>query len=662
MCRIAGYVRKGELEANADRIIAMTRAMAHGGPDGEGITLLGPALNSIVNLRTDHSPRDFIGDAAFAAGKSMPHRIAFGHRRFSIIDLSVAGHQPFWTPDRQTCVSFNGEIFNYLELKQELESAGHLFLTNSDTEVLVHGYAEWGERCFERMNGFWAISLYDAAKEAVLISRDRIGRSPLYVTSQPEGVFWASEIKALHAALGAERFAISGQAVHDYVKHMRRDVGDKTFYEGIEMLPNASYAWIDADGSMATPKTYWTIPTERRTEKEISPDEAVRTLRELIEDALRLQLRADVPVGFELSGGLDSSALTGFAAKTRVDMRVYTISFKGTDVDEEPFARAVAETYKDRITYTVLHPPQDDLFERADGYFRLLDEPFHSPNMRTNQSIWCSMAEQGIKVSINGGGCDEVLAGYPYEYWHPYLRHLLKTGKWRTFWREFSRCTEVNKPKERLKWLLLLAPPKLRVVKDPKYSITQDIDPFVSHGGHETNAAPSEEIHRRMFDNMGDWLMNYWMRSSNLSFMGVPVEVRQPLLDHRIVEFAYTLPLSYLMRDGWMKWLLRKACEGVLPDEVIWRRKKQGFPFPYGEWCRDSKERFFEMVGDIDCPYIDMTKMREHYDTICAKKPVYLWRLMCLALWWKRCVRGERLQAGGVKEDLEIPHGAGALP
>lgn len=644
MCGISGYILANGSETSTEKIRRMNDAIAHRGPDDEGITLILPEASSAIDLSTRHTAMGVKGCRPAVDETGVTHRIAFGHRRFSIIDITPAGHQPFWSYNRQVCVAFNGEIYNYVELRRELEGLGHAFTTDSDTEVLVEAYLEWGEGCFSRFNGFWALSLYDAKKRAVLLSRDRIGKSPLYVAKTSSGLWWSSEIKGILSVLGSSTFKVRDQAVSDFILNGWRDVFHETFYKGITTFPNAAYAWVQPDGAYQ-PQKFWELPQQRLSEKDISTDEAVAHFRDLIADAVKIRLRADVPVGFGLSGGMDSSALVALAANRGTRIHAFTVSFPGSSVDEEPFARRVVEHYPGRVGYTVFKPPEDDLFDRADSFIWLMEEPFHSPNMLTNQGILQAMAQEGIRVCINGSAGDEVLAGYASHYYEPYLRSLLSNGRFLRFSKEFFSFSENRSAFsiDNLRKAYHLLPERMRIIHNKAMEIPARIDPFIKPVQVELLDGPSPEINQRLLDNMGDWLMNYWMRSGNTMLMGVPIEVRAPFLDFRVVDFGFTLPVSYLIRDGWLKWVLRQAVKDILPSEVVFRKVKAGFPFPYAEWLPASKVRFFKLIGGLDCPYIDTEKLSSGYMEISRRNPEYLWRVMVVALWWKRCVQGESL-------------------
>lgn len=645
MCGITGYVLSTRVEDSIEPIRSMNEMVSHRGPDDEGITVFQPEEFSAVDLVVPSRSNQLNNCVRIDSSKAYPHRIAFGHCRFSIIDVTPAGHQPFWSSDQSVCVSFNGEIYNYLELRDELRGKGHTFRTRSDTEVLVEAYREWGVDCFKKFNGFWALSLYDSQRGEVLLARDRIGKAPLYIYQNSKGVWWASEIKALLRFLNVGPEEVRSQAVFDYVVHGWRDVFHKTFYKEVYTFPNGAYAWVGSDGRLEARK-FWGVPRSRLRERDIAIHEAVSTVDSILEDAVKIRLRADVPVGFELSGGLDSSSLVSYAARSGQRMHVFNVSFPGTAADEEMFARKVVERYPEHVDYQVLTPPEEDFFERADAYFWLLEEPFHSPNLLTNQSLWRRMAGQGIRVSINGAGGDEVFAGYPGYYYFPFLFSLLRQGKPIRFLREFFLYSEHIPGHVGLDYLrrgFHFIRESLRGLRKMMPRVPETSDPFIAPRDVEDLRGPSWDIEQRLRDNIGDWLMNYWMRSGNKSSMEVPLEVRMPFLDYRLVEFAFTLPVGYLIRNGWHKWILREAVKDHLPNDVVWRKEKFGFPFPYREWFSASKRRFLTSVRDTDCPYVDGKRLERHYDELSRTNPIYLWRLFCVILWWKKWIKKESL-------------------
>lgn len=597
--------------------------MAHRGPDDEGLVFFnGPApLPSTASFDRSVLAKEF-------AGAGQPHDVALGHRRFSIVELSDAGHQPFWSPDRSVCLVFNGEIYNFQELRAELEALGHVFHTRSDTEVLMHAYCAWQTDMFSRFRGFWALALYDLKRQTVLLARDPLGKAPLYIAPTDGGLGWASEIKALRIVATPDAFNPREQAIADFVRHGWRDVHHHTCYQGVETLPAGTFAWV-TKGRLGEPKYYWRLPSERASESDISPNEAVRGFRDLFFQAVSRRLHSDAPWGAELSGGMDSSSIVAAVASMGHRVTTFTVKFDESHSDEEPIARTLLNRFGSSIDFHVLRPPKEAFWEAAHDYVGLMDEPFHAPNMLTHFTLWRMMAESGLRVSLNGAGGDELLAGYSSDYAMPHLAERLRSGKPWLALKEAFQYREL--------------PYGLLPLREAKRAVSRALHRFDDHGllrvqDHQKTVLRRRNMEDLMIDLMGDWRMNYWLRSSHQSWMGVPMEVRAPLLDIDLVDYVFRLPTSYLIRDGWHKWIFRQAMQDLLPAEIAWRKRKMGFPFPIREWLGKSKGVYLSMIGDLDCPFIDMRVMREKYDSLALSEPYYLWRAMSVTLWWKRTV------------------------
>ena len=623
MCAIAGYsLDRPEQRRTAD-LLAMCRVMAHRGPDDQGIAFFNTSNPSAVDPASRRHDVDCIW-----------HDLAVGHRRFSIIDPTPEGHQPFWSEDLKLCLTFNGEIYNYVELRSEMARQGVVFRTSSDTEVLLKAYQCWGIGMFSRLRGFWALALHDKDKNATLLSRDPLGKAPLYLANMRNGVAWASEIKALRIVAHPAAFEPRAQAIDDFIRHGWRDVDNLTCYQGVQTLPAGTHAWV-ADGRLGDPVRYWQIPATRIPATELSESEAIRHFQSAFNTAVTRRLRADVPLAFELSGGMDSSSIVTAALEMGQDIRTYTVKFSDPDSDEEPFARKIKDRYGSRVDYRVIRPGQDDFWREADAYVAMMDEPFHSPNMLTNRSVWQSMAKDGIRVSLNGAAGDEVLAGYGSDYAWPNIVRLLRAG---SFWRA---GTELARHKE-LPWGLLAAREAYRFARR-RSKPAPALGLLRTSSGRHHDEGPSDDLQGLMVSLMGNWRMNYWLRSGHQSAMSVPLEVRAPFLDQDLVDFCFRLPAEYLIRDGWHKWILRKAMGDQLPPDIAWRKRKMGFPFPIREWLVQSRERFFDITDTVDCPHVDITMLHSRYEHLAQADPNTLWRVMSVLLWWKRCVLGEPL-------------------
>jgi asparagine synthase (glutamine-hydrolysing) len=646
MCGIAGYLTT--LKAKGTQTIArMIGSIVHRGPDDLGYTLLDVNSNTGIDFA---DPRSYKALGARiqntdSGDTQTSHNLALGQCRFSIIDISPSGHQPMWSANGRVCAIFNGEIYNYIELKAELTKLKHTFKTSSDTEVLLESYQEWGTGAFEKLNGPFAIVLYDKLNRGLLFARDRIGKSPLYYTVKDGTLYWSSEIKSILSICGVGKFTINPKSVDYFIRYGWRD-REGTFWDDIYDFPPASFAWVQTDLSLRI-KRYWSLPYERLSAKQIGFNDAIQELRSILINSIKIRTRADVPVAFDLSGGIDSSIIVSMAAtQIKKPMTTYTVVFEEKEANEEPYAHAVAEKYMDIIDYKTVRPSKRDFWDAANDFVWLQEEPFHAPNLHTDQEMRRSMRNQGTKVVITGAAGDEVFAGYPGEYIIPYLKYLLCRGDLSSFLTELTSSSEFR-TRDLFKFLVLDI-----VLKQPEFICSLKMfktERYLINKCYKSQLIKNELLNEdrgfnaRMKENMTFRRMNYWLRSGNKATFGIPVETRSPFLDYRIVEFAFKLPPEYLIKNGWHKYILREMAKDILPSEVAWRKRKMGFPFPFKEWLTKSKDIVNKNIIISECPFLVKECINQHYDDLVRVAPVSLWRLVSVALWWRRVIQGEQL-------------------
>jgi asparagine synthase (glutamine-hydrolysing) len=568
MCGIAGIINIDGRPVDPARLRAMATAIAHRGPDDEGYLFIDPLNGTTASFagKDSHPQAAALLPFLNEGTDRKRYSIGFAHRRFSIIDLSIAGHQPFIAHDETGwAITYNGEIYNYRELRKELESLGFPFISECDTEVALNAYRAWGVDCFDRFNGFWAMAIYDPHKRSVILSRDRLGVKPLYYAERDGTIAFASEIKALlalpemHTAVAPDRFV-----VRDWLAAGIKNHTDATFFWGIRSFPAGSWA-------MAGPtlrdriRHFWTLPLKRLSVRELPLEKAMARLRELLVDAIRLRLRADVPLAVSLSGGIDSSTIVALAKRDLgVSLPSFTVRFKEPEADESVYAAAVSAACGSEQTW--IDAPSGSLWRDIAAFTALLEEPYHAPNVYTDQQVWSVMRAHGIKVALNGAAGDENFGGYGYHYSLMQLRRLLR-GDLTGFALEAARCRDSA---SRLEAFL----------KPIAYALKER----VLNGNRR-----SLDIDARLWQDMRFTLMPYWLSVGDRNCMGLPIEIREPFLDYRIVAFAFSLPLDYLVHDGWQKWIVRKTVEPLLPAEVVWRKRKMGFPYPFTRFFNESK-------------------------------------------------------------------------
>jgi asparagine synthase (glutamine-hydrolysing) len=632
MCGIAGLIDLSGRPVEPALLRAMADVIHHRGPDDEGYLLIehssgrhtrycGPASPSPLQAALPH-----IG-AASAEGRC---DIGLAHRRFSIIDLSPAGHQPLFSDDDSCCVVFNGEIYNYIELRAELAQQGVRFRSQSDTEVLINAYRAWGTDCFRRFNGFWALALYDFRKRQLILSRDRLGKKPLYWTRRGSRLYFASEIKSLLQVpeIAAAR-KVNETAAWHWCVDGRRDLEFSTLFDGISSFPAASWTVVDESFPQNT-VIFWEVPRERLREKDIGIPEATRLVRETLDDAVRIRLRADVPLAIELSGGIDSSTVLALAARHHPErLTTYTVKYPDARWDEEPFARSVASRYN--VDYRVLEPDLGGFWRQLLAFTYLQEEPYHSPNMHVSQVIWRLMRVDGTKVTLTGAAGDELFAGYAAYYWKAQIENLLR-GRWGHLVDNARHWTD--RPPHLLMGFMreLVAALGIR----PLVRWIKEAIPALDNQFIRGVATPARQYHHVMLsawlrEETVNTLIPYWLRSGEKNYMGIPFEARCPFLDYRVVEVATRLPTTYLLRHGWHKWILRKAMEELLPQDVVWRRVKMGFPYPYERFYQSYREVIDTILATARNPYVDLSRperLREN------------WRALSFLLWYELFING----------------------
>jgi asparagine synthase (glutamine-hydrolysing) len=613
MCGICGIARFGA-PAETDAVEAMAAELGHRGPDGRG---------------------------AFAT-----EGLALGFRRLAIIDLSDAGAQPFASEDGRLQLIHNGEIYNYRELRRELEATGHRFRSATDTEVILTAYREWGSDCVERLNGMWAFALWDGERQRLFCSRDRFGIKPFYYRHEHGRFAFASEPRAF-AVDPSMRLEANREAVHEYLDQGYLDHLDETFFAGIQRLPPAHSLTFDESGLRVW--AYW------RLEERDPPADPAEKLRELFLDAVRLELRSDVPVGTALSGGLDSSAIAVSAdhlLRTEAEnaealggrQRTFTAYFERPGFDERPFAEAVVERTGAKPTWLTFTARElvDDLprIVEAQG------EPFGSTSICAGWYVMRSAREAGVKVMLDGQGGDELLAGYRAHFGFR-LADLLARARLRELAAEVAGArhgpvaiaTAMSRPfaPERLVRLVRSRTRRSLVHPDLRGSAAQAFD-----------GSPFPDRLRRyqqlVLTRCGlPELLRYEDRNS----MSHSLEARVPFLDHRLVELCFSLPPDELIRGGETKSVLRRALGDLLPPSVRARRDKVGFVTPEGDWLRGplgelgadvfASQRFRER-GFVDATAARRRLQRHRAGRLSAGMEV--WRALNLELWARAYLDG----------------------
>lgn len=605
MCGIAALFEPAAPPWLPDALRAMTHAVRHRGPDGEGFAFHDPVLNHLVPASSADTP------AALAAASSIPIGTTFGlgHRRLSILDLSTAGHQPMQDARGEVWITFNGEIYNYLELRRELALCGHAFHTGTDTEVILAAWREWGPGCLARFNGMFAFVLFDRRDRRVFAARDRFGVKPLYRWATPTGgLAFASELKQF-SAHPAWRPRVNGQRAYDFLNWGIGDHTHETLFAGVHQLRGGECLDAPLDRlADATPKRWYELVTPVFRD---DFDAAATQFREIFDDAVRLRLRADVPVGSCLSGGLDSSSIV-CAIRAQLGERAgelqntFSAYSEVARFDERHFIAEVAQATTASAHHVL--PEPDGLLRELDALAWHQDEPFGSTSIYAQWCVFRLAREQGVAVMLDGQGADEALGGY-HGYFGPRLAGLLRSGRWVTFWHEAAAIRAMHGQTWSLQAKLLanelltadLADRLRRIagrtVRAPEFLDLAKLgaEPRSPHDGSIDLRDPVRSLSRAQMLALNLPMLLHW---EDRDSMAHSVEARLPFLDYRLVEFCLGLPEEFKLAGGWTKRVLREAMRHRLPENVRQRRDKLGFATAEEVWMTGSRRPVFTRMVD----------------------------------------------------------------
>lgn len=570
MCGIAGIVSSDGFDPQT--LVSMTHLISYRGPSGFGFAYDCPG---------ERQPLEVI-HAENRSPRLVRPVVGLGNRRLAILDVSSAGNQPMTIEDGAYCITFNGEIYNYREIREELESHGHRFRTKTDTEVILRAYQQWAEACLQRFNGMWSFAIWDRPRQTLFCARDRFGVKPFYYAIVEGRFYFGSEIKQILQASAINRSA-NPECVHHFLEWGLLDYSAQTFFQGINQLPGGHLLRLRLSDPLArVVERYWELQVAPTFE--ISSEEATEEFRARFRNAVRLRLRSDVPVGVSLSGGLDSSAVVCQAKQIAPETQFQTFSacFEGGVIDEREYISAVV---------AAIGAADHATFPRADSFWRSIstiayhqDEPLMSTGVFPQ---WCVMEQaqaHSVPVLLGGQGGDEVLCGYrKYRYF--YLWHLLRSGD-PAFLREMLMSARNGTS---FYWATGSAVRYLPRMLQRPFSLTERLGAPEfrrQFGKADSVLGASSSISERQKTDLVLSSIPTLLRHEDRNSMAHSVESRLPFLDYELVEFAIRCSPSLKLRNGWSKWLLRNALTGTLPEKIRLRKTKLGFDTPDAEWVR----------------------------------------------------------------------------
>jgi asparagine synthase (glutamine-hydrolysing) len=594
MCGIFGYWDRKQEPLHDEVLRGMAQALFHRGPDDEGYALFDTAASTAHAFSGADTDRRLSLPPLASAG-AFRCDLAFAHRRLSILDLSAAGHQPMTSADGRYWMVFNGEIYNFVELRQELEALGRRFRTGTDTEVLLAAFAEWDVAALPRLVGMFAFAVVDMATRRLLLARDAFGIKPLYYVHDARGLAFASEIPAL-LELADVAPVVEPSALYAYLRFGFTDAADGTMLSGMRQLPAAH--WLEyslAQRGVPRLGRYWGLDLRRRID--LPFDEAVTEFRRLFQDSVRLHLRSDVPLGCCLSGGLDSSAIVMTMREVigpGADLATFSFVADEPAISEGPYVDLVSRAACTR-GFTVT-PSADDLVRDLERLIATQGEPFGSTSIYAQFRVFQLAREAGVTVMLDGQGSDEILGGYVTAV-SAQLAGWLVEGRWAdalSLLRRTPMLASGARRRVALSGLGRLLPPTLAVLA--MQAVGEELfPPWLNRDWFEGRAVrPRPRRQGRGRDSLREELaaciesltLPQLLRYEDRNSMAFSIESRVPFCVPSLAEFALSLPPDYLVRaDGTQKAVLRRAMQGIVPQSVL-DRPKVGFATPEQRWLR----------------------------------------------------------------------------
>ncbi|MDW8403891.1 asparagine synthase (glutamine-hydrolyzing) [Chloroflexus sp.] len=639
MCGIYGIWHRHGKPVDLSALQIATNRLRHRGPDDEGYLLANPATGVVTPYAGSETDRRLMLpslDKGWSDGCSL----AFGFRRLAILDLSPAGHQPMASADRRFWIVFNGEIYNFIELREELQCIGHRFHSSSDTEVILAAYAQWGEKCLDRLNGMWAFAIWDRERRRLFLARDRFGIKPLYYAVIGPTFAFASEIKSLIGP-HALPFKPEPAAIYQFLTdgNLPSPQHGATFFAGVHVLPAGHYLKVDLT-SPIQPQRYYRIPVADESHRSRRVDDIIADYRDLFFDAVRLELRSDVTVGSCLSGGVDSSSIVCAVNRllqqndcglVHIGQQQKTFSAvydsEGRYNERQHIEKVLRATAADGHFVV---PTAERLHADLEKLTWHQEEPFQSTSIFAQ---WCVMSiarECGVTVLLDGQGADELLAGYrPYAH---YLADLLRQTRWATFAREAllvcSRSGQSVLPLLRRTAIYAMPAPIPALAFYCRRQVAHRQLPVLradfAAACRRVASAPlsswyeQDSLDRHLRDAIAEVSLPHLLRYEDRNSMAFSIESRVPFLDHRLVEFVFRQAPHLRIWQGWTKWVHRQAMTGIVPAAIAWRSDKVGFETPEVDWQR----RLLTMRPDL---FTGNTHSSEYLDLPVVRRAIAQW-------------------------------------
>jgi asparagine synthase (glutamine-hydrolysing) len=633
MCGISGIIFKNHTQSATDIALKMSRAIKHRGPDGEG--LLAISEHSTIPFKTSESEHFKGSSLAYIPKQEYKEPVnsfaAFAHRRLAIIDLSDTGHQPMCDAAEKIWITYNGEIYNYKELKEELKTLGHTFVSESDTEVIIHSYKQWGQDCVKHFNGMWAFCIYDRNLNKFFASRDRLGVKPFYYIHTEDLFAFASEQKAFIKA-GLIEAKMNKRALHSYLLSDELENCPKNFFEGInELWPGQNISFDPKTHSFTYSFYFERKKIETDVNQTLSDRELIDLTKKELYHTIQLRMRSDVEVGTCLSGGIDSSAIAGIMAKqVQKPVHCFTAVFKNGATNEERFADLVSKNISAKHSKT--EPSVEEFEKDLDDLIYAVDAPITDTSTYAQFRVMRLAKENGIKVVLDGQGADELFAGYHHHFISKWDQTLRENGPlcYRKAISESAKS--ISKPfsfltKQKTKqYFPGITQSHFKLLKQEFV----DLYPIADQNSFESN------VNKQLISDLGYKRLKSFLRCEDRCGMWHGVESRVPYSDDvNLMELMFSFNGKRKIHKGVSKYFLREAAKDVLPKEIYERTDKVGFETPMRTWVVALLPKMFSEIERANFEFIDLTEVKKHFDQTKMNHIKMLFKLFVLARWQK---------------------------
>ena len=602
MCGINGIFSFSEDNIDKLEIKKMNSLLSHRGPDGKGTKMF--------------------------------DKLGLGHTRLSIIDLDVRGSQPMVDFNEEYWIVYNGEIYNYLELRETLNRLGYKFKTKTDTEVILNSYKHWGKKAFSKFNGMFAFCIYNKSEKKLICVRDRFGIKPLYYRPGKEKFIFSSEIKPILSVLDTTP-SVNRQTLFNYLHHGRVDYSNLTFFEGIINLTPGHYIEVTSSG-YSSEKRWWFFNSSQRKS-------TVPLLREIFKDSVRLRMRSDVPVGACLSGGIDSTAIVNSALRlTNDNFNTYSAITEDNWKNSENRYITLA-SQKEKISPKYVKPSGENLIKNLKKIIRLQEEPFTTPAIYSQWEVMKLAKENGAKVLLDGQGADEILCGYHYFYSY-FLFELYKKGKYSKLIFEIIQISKKTKSYKFINvFIFLILPKKIReqLLRKINSCLNNEyFDTKINRNQVLEDLIEADSI-STICDNHLKHKLQHLLRYEDKNSMAFSIESRTPFLDYRLVRYCIDGPSDFHIKKGYTKYSFRKSMKGIVEKDILSRTDKIGFKTMEDSWMASDKFKKFVLENLTsksfkNRDYFDHEKVSRLLNNYVEGRKVdlkLLWRILNVELW-----------------------------